>query len=243
MMDEINHVTDLLPAFALGSLEDQEREQVSHHLEICSSCRVEAQAYMDVTGKLALGVPQIEPPSRVKTELMRKIEVAKPNGDDITELSWWQSLFSSPPRLSLTWGIISMMLIVILAVSNLLLWGQINRLRENQPPGVMRVVNLGGTDYTPQATGLLVISLDGEHGTLVVDNLPSLGEDQQYQLWLIDNGERTDGGVFSVSSEGYGSVWVSSPQPLIGYSSVGITIEPAGGNPGPTGEKVLEGDL
>jgi len=242
-MDEIKHVTDHLPAYALGSLEDEEREQVSQHLETCSSCRVEAQAYLDVTGKLALGVTQYEPPARVKAELMRKIEIAKMHEGDTADLSWRQRLFSSPHRLSLAWGFLSMILIVVLAVSNLLLWRQIKGLRANQSLDVMRVVNLGGTDYTPQATGLLVISTDGEHGTLVVDNLPSLSEDQQYQLWLIDNGKRTDGGVFSVSTEGYGSIWVSSPQPLIGYSSVGITIEPAGGSPGPTGEKVLGGDL
>ena len=80
---------------------------------------------------------------------------------------------------------------------------------------------------------------DGDHGTLVVDSLAPLGQDQQYQLWLIQDGERTDGGVFSVNPEGYGSLWVETPQPLSSYSAFGITIEPAGGSPGPTGDKVL----
>jgi anti-sigma-K factor RskA len=84
-----------------------------------------------------------------------------------------------------------------------------------------------------------VVSLDGEHGTLVVDGLAALGEEQQYQLWLIQDGQRTSGGVFSVSEEGYGSLWISSPEPLSSYSTFGITIEPAGGSPGPSGDKVL----
>ncbi len=90
---------------------------------------------------------------------------------------------------------------------------------------------------------MLVISRDGDHGTLVVDGLSALDPAQQYQLWLIRNGKRTSGGVFSVDQQGYGSLWVKSQAPLISYTSFGITIEPAGGSPGPTGKKVLGGDL
>ena len=90
---------------------------------------------------------------------------------------------------------------------------------------------------------MLVISSDGEHGTLVVDGLPPLDASQQYQLWLIQDGQRTSGGIFSVDGEGYGSLWITSPKPLISYQAVGITVEPAGGSPAPTGERVLGGEL
>ncbi len=89
----------------------------------------------------------------------------------------------------------------------------------------------------------MVISRDGEHGSLVVDGLPLLDESQQYQLWLIRDGVRTSGGVFSVYDEGYGLLKIDAPDPLISYQAAGITIEPAGGSPGPTGERVLGGDL
>jgi anti-sigma-K factor RskA len=117
----------------------------------------------------------------------------------------------------------------------------------------MHTIALSGTQAAPAATGLIVISLDGHHGTLVVDRLPELDEAQQYQLWLIKDGQRDlwlikdgqrdNGGVFSVSHEGYGSVWLDSPQPLVDYSAFGVTVEPAGGSSGPTGEKVLGGSL
>lgn len=77
----------------------------------------------------------------------------------------------------------------------------------------------------------------------MVDGLPKLDESQQYQLWLIKDGERTSGGVFSVTSSGYGWVYVRTPDPLASYQAAGITIEPAGGSPGPTGDKVLGGNL
>jgi anti-sigma-K factor RskA len=90
---------------------------------------------------------------------------------------------------------------------------------------------------------MLVISRDGEHGTLVVDKLPPLDEHQQYQLWLIDDGTRTSGGVFSVKEDGYASLWVGAPKALGSYKRFGITIEPEGGSPEPTGIRVLAGDL
>jgi anti-sigma-K factor RskA len=99
------------------------------------------------------------------------------------------------------------------------------------------------TDAAPDATGLIALSKDGEYGTLMVDHLPPLGKDQQYQLWLIKDGKRTSGGVFSVNWDGYGSLWVNSPERLADYTAFGITVEPTGGSPGPTGAKVLGGTL
>ena len=110
-------------------------------------------------------------------------------------------------------------------------------------PGGMQVVAMVGTDAAPAAVGTLVISGDGEYGTLAVDGLAALDPDHQYQLWLIRDGQRTSGGVFSVNPEGYGALWISSPEPLSSYPAFGITIEPEGGSPGPTGDKVLGGSL
>jgi anti-sigma-K factor RskA len=70
-----------------------------------------------------------------------------------------------------------------------------------------------------------------------------LGSDQQYQLWLVLDDERTSGGVFSVDYYGYGAMVIHAPRPLNEYTSFGVTVEPAGGSPAPTGEKVLGGEF
>jgi anti-sigma-K factor RskA len=49
--------------------------------------------------------------------------------------------------------------------------------------------------------------------------------------------------VFSVDEEGYANLSIKSEMPLSGYDRFGITIEPFGGSLGPTGDKVLGGDL
>jgi anti-sigma-K factor RskA len=110
---------------------------------------------------------------------------------------------------------------------------------ESTSESALVTVELQGTDFKPGASGMLVMSRDSEYGVLIVDGLPELIESEQYQLWLIKDGERISGGVFSVNEEGYGSMLVASSAPLSKFNAFGITDEPKGGSPGPTGAKVL----
>ena len=236
------HVLELIPAYALECLDEVEMKAVLAHLEGCESCRAELYAYREVSGKIALSVPQVDPPARVKSALMASVRASLPSQKDLERRqSKRERSGSGLLRLSPVWLATGVLLILLLGASNLLLWQQVRELRENRPQ--FQTISLRGTEAAPGATGMIVISRGGTHGTLVVDDLPDLGEDEQYQLWLIRDGQRTSGGVFSVSQDGYGSVWVSSPEPLANYPNFGITIEPAGGSPGPTGKKVLGNDL
>jgi hypothetical protein len=47
------------------------------------------------------------------------------------------------------------------------------------------------------------------------------------------------GAVFSVDEDGYRGLEIESDEPLQDFESFGITVEPAGGSPGPTGDRVL----
>jgi anti-sigma-K factor RskA len=237
------HVFDLLPAYTLDCLDEGELVQVSEHLAVCAECRAELRSYQAVADQLALAVPQAAPPTRLKRRLMDRIQPSHPTRGSQPGSSWWQRWTNLMRRATPVWGLVSLFLILVLAVGNLLLWQRVNQVETATHAQAMRAVTLNGTQAAPGATGLIIISLDGRHGTLVVDDLPTLDPERQYQLWLIQDGQRTSGAVFSVSRDGYGSVWVSSPQPLSSYSAFGITIEPAGGSPGPTGDKVLGGTL
>ncbi len=240
-MPKESHVSELLPAFALGSLDQEEEILVSEHLAACSVCRAELLSYEAVTDQLALAAPGAAPSEELKGRLLERVQPARPLERSVPQRSWWESFTRLWQRAAPAWGVVSLVLIVALAVSNLTLRQQANE--SDAIASGMRIVPLTGTDAAPGATGTLVISGDGEYGTLIVDGLPYLDQAQQYQLWLIKDGQRTSGGVFSVNPEGYGGVWVSSTAPLSIYPDFGITIEPAGGSPGPTGDKVLGGSL
>jgi len=233
-----------LPAYVLGCLEEDEAREVSDHLAACPACRAEWLAYLEVVGDLALAVPQEEPPAALKGRLMARLSVRpRPTAAAAPSPPWWERLRRLLQGVAPLWAPISLLLIVGLALLNLLLWQRLSRLEKMAPGPEMHIVALVGTEAAPDAHGIVVISGDGEYGSLIVEKLPPLSPEKQYQLWLIQNGQRTSGGVFSVTPEGYGVMEISSPRPLFEYSAFGITIEPAGGSPGPTGAKVLGGSL
>ena len=138
------------------------------------------------------------------------------------------------------WVGVSLLLLIALTASNIVMYRQVQSLRQSSE---FHLVALKGTNNAPGASGIMVISQEGMAGTLIVDGLPVLGQARQYQLWLMKNGKRTSGGLFYVGQGGYGILAVQSPGSLLNFSSFGITIEPAGGSPGPTGAKVLGGNL
>ena len=77
----------------------------------------------------------------------------------------------------------------------------------------------------------------------MVDGLPPLDATHQYQLWLIRDGQRTSGGVFHSYASGYGVLWIHAEQPLVSFDGFGVTVEPSGGSPDPTGDKIMGGNL
>ena len=238
-MTSNEHVLDLLPGYVLDCLDEDDLILVSEHLAGCPSCQAELHDLQATVDQLALTVPFVEPSDSLRGRLMDKIQ---PPPQPI-QPSWWQQFKNVMQQTSPAWGLLGLVLILILGISTLLLWQRVNRLEASDEIKTLRTVALIGTETVPDATGLIVLSVDGDHGTLVVDGLPELDSGQQYQLWLIDDGQRTSGGVFSADEHGYGSLWVSSPVPLASYASFGVSIEPAGGSTGPTGEKVLGGTL
>jgi len=237
------HVTDSIPAYALGILEADEQVEVAAHLGGCPDCQTALAEYEAVAAELAMAAPQHAPPAYLKDRLRERLQESAPLRPDSTAAplpaaapagrSWTDTL-----RDWLAGPVWRPALLVVLLVAAL---GLLLRPREATAPDTPAVVTLAlvGTENAPDATGVMVL---GSHyrpelGTLVVDHLEPLPPGQQYQLWLI-NGGRISGGVFDVGEDGYGSLTVRAPNPLDSYT-FGVTIEPAGGSPGPTGPRVL----
>jgi len=238
----IEHIAELLPDYVLGCIDEEDTARVYQHLQVCADCQAELQAYEVVVDQLALAACDAAPPPELKNRLMTCIQ-ERQVAPARAPRAWWQALRDSLPRLqggALAWQAAAIVLVVGLAAGNVWQWQRAGRAGQSQA-GRLPSITMLHTAAAPDATGTLVLSADGQYGTLIVDRLPALDSAHQYQLWLIEAGQRTSGAVFSVNDEGYGSLTIASPRPLSSYTSFGITIEPTGGSPGPSGEKVLSG--
>lgn len=237
MMDQ-EHVTESLPAYALGILEADERAEIAAHLAGCPGCRAALAEYELVAADLAVMAPAATPPAALKARLRERIQTdaapqperAEPRRPASPGRSWPDAV-----RDFLSGSLWRPALVALLAIIAL---GLLLRPREATAPTVVTLA-LAGTENAPRASGVVVLGsrYRPELGTLVVDHLQPLPPDRQYQLWLIKDG-RISGGVFDVGEDGYGSLTVRAPEPLDSYT-FGVTIEPAGGSPGPTGPPVL----
>jgi anti-sigma-K factor RskA len=238
MLDE-KHVLDLLPAYAIGSLDEGEAVRVSEHLPGCLECSSELDAYQMVAGQLAMGGREIDPPLGLKMRLFDQLRLSDQSRSMKPEETRQRLL----PRVLTAWSVVSLVLILVLALGSVYLWQRINLLEQSSRPGGMYAFSLNGTDTLPDAAGYLIVGADGENGAVIVDKLPPLDPEMEYQLWLIREGEFTSGASLAVDEMGYGGRRVSAPDNLLTYSAVSMTIEPAGGSTSPTGEIVLVGTL
>jgi anti-sigma-K factor RskA len=236
-MVESFHILESLPAYALGSLDEEEARLVAEHLAGCHLCRTELGAFQRVADQLSLAIPEALPSTELKPRLMERIQglnmKRQPQSSDRR----------FPVRLLPIGASVGLLLIVVLAVSNILLWQKINHPEFLTGPLGMRAIALQNSGAAPDASGFVVIGADGKNGVLVVDQLPSLDANHEYQAWLERDGKSISGAVFSVDEDGYRGVRITALESLLVYSEISVTIEPAGGSDDPTGERVLSGSL
>lgn len=234
------HVTELLPGYALNCLEAEDVVMVAGHLTGCQQCRQELEAYRTVTDQLVMAVPEVSPPPGLKAKILRVIQPeihSQPVNSSLRE--WWQRVMTFLQPIAPAWNLASAVIMVVLGISTLLFWQRVNSLEEFYHTQDFQIVKLECTHIVPEATGQIVISNDGEVGSLAVAHLPVLAAGQVYQVWLTMDGRQMNGGTFTVNAQGYAVLNITSPQSLLDCGFY-ITIESEHGSGQPTGETVLQ---
>ena len=108
-------------------------------------------------------------------------------------------------------------------------------------PDTLRV-DLAGQPVAPGATARAFMSR--QTGLVFTANaLPALPADKAYQLWVIADGKPVSAGLVTPDPSGHAAQLFAMPSNLVALQAVAVTIEPAGGVPAPTGDKVLIGTV
>jgi anti-sigma-K factor RskA len=250
MRDE--HVGDLIELYALGALEPEEQLAVDSHLDECAECRALMEDARHLVELLAWTPDQRMPPPELQHKIRSRIEQLQRLEHNPAVPRHRPGLrsrlvaFLSPPRALAALGLV---LLLVLGGWNIVLQRRVatltaevskQQLLETVLHGAgVRVVTMGPQPAAPTAWGSMVINPTTTDGYLVTSGLPSLPKDKIYQLWLLKGEARTNGGTFAVDQRGAGTLLIRAPARLDTYTGCGITVEPYGGSPKPTGARVL----
>lgn len=100
-------------------------------------------------------------------------------------------------------------------------------------------------DQAPRALAVAVWQPSRQAGLMVVDQLPALPADKDYQLWILDPRfpSPLDGGVFQVDpASGHAEFVFTAPGPMDPVARFAVSIERKGGVARAEGPFVLAGD-
>ena len=253
-------LSELAAAYALGSLEGEERERFESLLRAGDRDAVTVlREFQETVVAVAADLREVPPPA-VKTALMDRIAAARPRRAEAAvpppamprlRRSVWTVVWSG----AMAAGIAA--IAVGLAVST----GYERRLqqlaqeaaalrqeleRQQTVVAILRdpatqVVALAGQAPSPEARGRMLWHATAG-GIFVTAGLPAPPSGKTYQLWaIVAKNPPVPAGVFTVDAKGTGSLRVP---PLPGVSRVdvfAVTLEPAGGLPAPTGAMYLVG--
>jgi anti-sigma-K factor RskA len=251
-----DEIQELLPAYVLDAIDDADRARVERHLPQCDVCARVADAYRPVAELLPFAATPVEPPAdlkyRVLATTMPKTRPAPAPSFMVQLSSAFSNFFRSPAFAAITF-----LLVVALGLWNVSLQNQIAQQAALNQQALSEVTRqralvsmiayadsqpkrLQATQVASRAVGRLYTAPELNALALIIYDMPPLPQGKVYQLWLIDSGDnRTSGGTFTVDAQGRAWLLIRAPKTLDNYQGVGITIEPEGGSPAPTGDKMM----
>jgi anti-sigma-K factor RskA len=197
------------------------------HLQTCTVCRDELEAFRQVVDVLPMSAPQVPAPPGLRRDVMRAI-AAEPRRDGaVSERRSLRGLgLARLPRPAI--GLAAALAVAIVAV-------------------VVAVSTSGGGTRTvaAQVTGAGTASLriSGGHAELVLHRFAAPPAGKIYEVWLRRGkaAPTPTTALFSVTAHGDATEEV--PGNLRGVTQVMVTPEPAGGSPHPTGSPVIQARL
>ncbi len=260
---DVERIEELLPFYALDALSDEERELVDAYLAEHPEVRAQINGLQSAAQALPYGVTPVEPERRIKDALMARVAVSQRSS--ISEQKQasrprekrWANLF---PAFSFAVAMVAVIWAVILNIQLSQLRQQVSSLGEalvaqsnsleqinaklpQTPVSAVVTISLKGTDARPQAHGELIADPKSASAVMVVTGLGQLEVGKTYQVWLIDAGGPKSAGLLTVDANGQAVLIVTSDTAIGSFNALGISVEPKGGSPQPTGDIVVLSDL
>lgn len=237
---------ELIPAYALDALDDDERGAVEALLRKDKEAQALLRDYEDITSVLAFTVPERPVPAHLKSDL--KARLTERQATAVTHPSTQsQAQERVLPFRTRAWVTAAAILVIVIGIGYLLLRQPMTPIHPNE---ILYNEIIAGDDfvgytvtpdYAENVEGQLVISEDNSQAILRIASLPDLEDEQSYQLWLVTEEGTQNAGIFRWAT-GRGPYFVQVDPSIENLVALGMTLEPENGSPlgdSPTGPRLF----
>ncbi len=258
-MDE--RLEELFPFYMLGVLTDEERTQIDAYVAGDADARARLNEAIRAAAALPYTARPIAPRAQVKQAILARVKADAP-----TRLASASMPFSAKLARWLdrpAWriamplvAVASLIVAVVVGVWAISLSNEVTRLRADQAAlqseiltqrevlaqvalPQARAMAIAGTQAQPNAYGQMIANPNANSGVLIVADLTPLPSGKVYQFWLIKGDTPVSAGLFSVDAQGRGLLSITTSEPIGSFDAIGVSVEPEGGSPKPTGDIVM----
>jgi len=244
----------ILEAYALGELSALERAEVEKNLAQYPELKEEL-LLIEETQEKFLQKGAIQPKASVKEQLFKKIRQSKPDGKIVSmpagnsQISFWKYAAAASVAIALVtsylaynyygkWRSTENNLNELVAQNQQMArdYNTVNQrldkietdIKVIDNPAFSRVV-MKGTNNAPEAMAYVYWNESSKEVYLSIQNMKTLAQENQYQLWAIVDGKPVDAGVFDGNMTG-----LLKMKDLGGAAAFAVTVEPRGGKPAPS---------
>lgn len=234
--------------YALHALPDDEVALFEEHLAKCGSCRAEVAEVRETATRLG-AAESVPPPADLKARVMEQIRQVRPlppvvaeesDRPDVRPDSVWRRWF---PRLAAGLATAATLAAVALGIELYdtrqeldAAHAQTAELSHMLEAEDVEITTMSGDDFG----GMVVLSRAQDAAMLMVHGMDA-PSGQVYQLWFIDESGARPAGVLSDADDG--EMTMHAAHGVGDASSLGMTLEPAGGSDRPTSDPVMMIDL
>ncbi|MEG9226013.1 anti-sigma factor [Aeromicrobium sp. Sec7.5] len=214
----------LIGPYALGALDEDERDDFESHLDSCPTCAEELDGFIATSIRLGEAVAA-EPPAELRAHILAAASKTSQERPTVVALRP-RSLRKRIPGLIAAAAVVVAAAGVTAYVSE---HQQVQDVRAEQS-NVERVMTAGDAVTSESQLGSASMTLTHSPSedalVLAVKKLPALN-DQTYQLWTVRDGVTSSAGLIDSSD----LVYVGQ---VDGVEQLALTVEPAGGSERPT---------
>ncbi|MFD9358568.1 anti-sigma factor domain-containing protein [Streptomyces sp. NPDC060031] len=239
--DEMHTLTG---AYALDALTEEEREAFAAHLEHCPACSQEVRGFDATAARLAAGVA-LAPPPGMKAAVLHGVGAVRQLPPEVPVVRGPARRLRLLTRRAGPWAVAASVAAAA-TLGGVSLWQgrQAEQARQQADQAAARSQDVTSVLTAPDArithgrTGngaaaTVVASAARDRAVFLAAGLPPAGPGRTYQLWFADHGVMRPAGLLARD----GAVLMHGAVGRAG--AVGLTLEPAGGSPQPTGSPLL----